>query len=144
MKTAFHKNFHLIDKIPPAKDANTKMFIIDSWKPSSDIYLIGCAIGLLCLKTESFELYCVVSKNPELKPEKYLVGLKKDWLFYQHRDVYSYSSGINDLISYHFLPEGCGFFIKKGESIYIKGGVMNLSKSLMYYDILCNLYFVRL
>src|SRR3990167_10257307 len=144
MKEVFHKNFHILESVEPGKGNRKRMFILDTWKPPQDIWLIGCAIGLLCIKSDNFEIYLAVSKNPELEPIKYLVGLKKDWLFYQQRDVYSYSSGINDLISYHFLPEGCGFFIKKGESIYIKGGVMDLSKSLMYYDILCNLYFVRL
>lgn len=99
-------------------------------------------MGLLCLKSDNFELYCVVSKNPCLIPKKYLIGLKKDWLFYQQRDVYIYSSGINDLLSYHFLPEGCGFLIKKGEPVYIKAGVINLTDKVMWYDILCNLYYV--
>ena len=144
MKEVFHKNFHILERVEPGEGKRKRMFIMATWRPKQDIWLIGTAIGLLCCKSDNYEIYLAVSKNPSLEPRKFLVGLKKDWLFYQQRDVYSYSSGINDLISYHFLPEGCGFFIKKGESIYIKGGVMNLSKSLMYYDILCNLYFVRL
>lgn len=142
MKQVYHKNFHVLEHVPADKDKSIRMFVLDTWKPPQDIWLIGCAIGLLCLKTENFEIYLVVSKNPSLRPKKYLVGLKKDWLFYQQRDVYTYSSGINDLISYYFLPENCGFLIKKGEPLYIKVAAMNLTEKPMAYDALCNLYYL--
>jgi len=141
MKEVFHKNFHILERVEPGEGKRKKMFILDTWKPEQDIWLIGCAIGLLCVKSENFEIYLAVSKNPELEPRRCLVGLKKDWLFYQQRDVYTYSTGINDLVSYHFLPEGHGFLIKKGEPIYIKVGAVNLTIEPREYDAFCNLYY---
>ncbi len=142
MKEVLHKNFHIIEEgIMPSKNRKGKVFILDAWKPSQDIYLIGCAMSLLCIKTDFTELYIAVSKNPELEPLKYFVGLKKDWLFYQQRDVYTYSTGINDLVSYHFLPNEHGFLIKKNEPLYIKVGVLNLNNKPIAYDAFCNLYY---
>lgn len=141
MKEVLHKNFHILESVPPGEGNRKKMFILEAWKPPQDIWLIGCAIGLLCVKSDNFEIYLAVSKNPELEPRKYLVGLKKDWLFYQQRDVYTYSTGINDLMSYQFLPEGHGFLIKKDEPIYIKVGAVNLTIGPAEYDAFCNLYY---
>ena len=81
MKEVFHKNFHILESVESGKGNRKRMFILDTWKPPQDIWLIGCAIGLLCIKSDNFEIYLAVSKNPELEPIKYLVGLKKDWLF---------------------------------------------------------------
>ena len=142
MKQVLYKNFHIIEDILPAKGEETqKMFILDTWKPPQDIYLVGCAIGLLCFKSDHFEIYLAVSKNPELSPKEFFVGLKRDWLFYQQRDVYTFSTGINDLVSYHFLPEGCGFLIKRDEPLYIKVGALNPTRKRMKYDAFCNLYY---
>ena len=139
MDKVLHKNFHILAELQA--DERKKIFILDTWKPSKDIYLIGCAIGLLCLKSDYTEVYLAVSKNSALKPEKYFIGLKKDWLFYQQRDVYGPSTGINDLVSYHFLPGGNGFLIKKNKPLYIKVGVFNGNNRPMAYDAFCNLYY---
>jgi hypothetical protein len=139
MNEILHKNFHILEELS-AKERK-KIFILNVWKPPKNIYLIGCAIGLLCLKSDYTEVYLAVSKKPTLKPEKYFIGLKKDWLFYQQRDVYGPSTGINDLVNYHFLPNEQGFLIKKNEPLYIKVGVFNGNNRPMVYNAFCNLYY---
>ncbi|OHB76875.1 MAG: hypothetical protein A2Z34_02875 [Planctomycetes bacterium RBG_16_59_8] len=141
MKELFHKNFHIIEKLPAGIEKRKRIYILDTWKPDRDIWLVGCAIGLLCCKSDNYELYLAVSKTPELEPQEFFVGLKKEWLFYQQRDVYTSSTGINDLVSYHFLPEGHGFLIGKGEPLYIKVGAINFMKEDLEYDAFCNLYY---
>lgn len=140
MEKVLHKNFHIIKKLKPGK---SEAYILAKWKPDKDIWLFGAAIGLLCCKNNNFELYLAISKNSQLKGEysEFFVPLKKDWLFYQQRDVYGNSDGINDLVSYHFLPEGKAFFIKKGETIYIKVGALNKVNKALEYDAFCNLYY---
>ena len=117
------------------------MYILDTWIPDQDIWIIGCAIGLLCCKADNYEIYLAVSRNPELEPSKFLVGLKRDWIFYQQRDVYAYSTGINDLVSYQWLPTNSGVLVKKGEPIYIKVGAVNLMINALEYDAFCNIYY---
>ena len=80
MQEVFHKNFHILEKVPTGKGERKRLFILDTWEPEQDVWLIGCAIGLLCCKTDNYEIYLAVSRNPELEPRKFLVGLKKDWL----------------------------------------------------------------
>lgn len=139
-----HNNFHILEKIKPGVE---KAFILSTWKPEKDIYIIGAAIGLLCIKSTGFELYLSISKSPQTGPTGkaskscFLLGLKKDWLFYQQRDVYTYSTGINDLMSYEFLPSNHGFLIKQGEPIYIKVGVVNGTRKTLEYDAFCNIYY---
>lgn len=142
MKEVLHKNFHVIEDIEPGEGKRKKCYILETWKPDRDIYIIGCAMGLLCYKADCYEIYIAISKDPKLEPTKCLVGMKKDWLFYQQRDVYTYSSGINDLMNYQWLPEGCGFLVKKGEPIYIKVGAVNLMINKLGYDAFCNIYYV--
>ncbi len=143
MQEVFHHNFHVLEKIEPGEGKRKKMFVGETWTPDEDIWLIGAAIGLLCVKSDNFEIYLAVSRNPELEPRKFLVGLKRDWLFYQQRDVYTGSSGISDLMSYNFLPPGCGFLVRKGEPIYIKVGAVNLMINPGEYDAFCNLYYTK-
>jgi hypothetical protein len=138
VKRTEHKNFHILKKLKPGEQ---HLYILATWKPKQDIWIHGVAMGLLCIKNDNYEVYLAISKSPQLTPKKFFLGLKKDWLFYQQRDVYTYSSGINDLVSYHFLPEGQGFFIKKGEPLYIKVGALNLTKKSYEYDAFCNIYF---
>lgn len=138
LKQTQHKNFHVIRKLKPGEQ---QVYILAKWRPPQDIWVIGTAIGLLCIKTNYYEIYLAISRNPQLEPKKFFVGLKKDWLFYQQRDVYTSSSGINDLVSYHFLPESHGFFVKKGEPLYIKVGAINLTKKALEYDAFCNIYY---
>lgn len=78
MKEVLHKNFHILEKVLTGKGNRKRMFILDTWKPEYDIWLIGCAIGLLCCKSDNYEIYLTVSKSPELEPRKFLLGLKKD------------------------------------------------------------------
>ena len=133
-----HKNFHTLKKLEPGEQ---QVYILETWKPKKDIWITGASIGLLCCRNEHYEIYLAVSRNPQLDPKKFFVGLKKDWLFYQQRDVYTYSTGINDLMSYHFLPAGQGFLIKKGEPVYIKVGAVNATKKALKYDAFCNIYY---
>ena len=143
MNEVFHQNFHILERVEPGKDNRKRLFVLKEWRPEEDIWLIGVAFGLLCVKTDNYEIYMAVSRNPNLEPRKFLVGMKTDWLFYQQRDVYGPSSGINDLMSYHFLPEGCGFLIKAGEPLYIKVAAVNLMINPGEYDAFCNLYYLR-
>jgi len=138
IKKIQHKNFHTLKSI---KAGEKQVYILKKWKVSKDLYIIGASIGLLCLKNSYSEIYLAISKNPQLNPKRYFIGLKKDYLFYQQRDVYTYSSGIKDLVDYQFLPAGSGFFIKKGETIYIKVGAINLEEKPLKYDAFCNIYY---
>jgi len=142
MEKALHKNFHVLKKL---NSGQRHLYILAKWKPTKDVWLFGAAIGLLCCKNDNFELYLAISKNPTSKIKgrlnKFFVGLKKDWLFYQQRDVYGHSNGINDLVSYHLLPQGKAFLIKKGETIYIKVGALNKTNRALEYDAFCNLYY---
>jgi len=140
MEDIKHKNFHVIKKLKPNEH---EVYILDTWRPLHDIWVVGAAIGLLCCKNSNYELYLAISRSSQLEPKKFFVGLKKDWLFYQQRDVYTYSSGINDLISYQFLPQGYGFLIKKGEPLYIKVGAANFTKKSLEYDAFCNIYYKK-
>jgi len=133
-----HKNFHKIDKLKPGEK---KLYVLSKWKPKKDIWVTGAAIGLLCIKNEYCEIYLCISKSPKLEPKNYFIGLKRDFMFYQQRDVYAFSDGINDLIDYTFLPDRQGFFIKKGETIYVKVGAINLTKKPLVYDAFCNVYY---
>lgn len=138
MQETKHKNFHIIEKLKPNEQ---KVYVLETWKPEQDIWITGAAIGLLCCKSKHYEIYLAISRNPNLEPKKFFIGLKKDWLFYQQRDVYTYSDGINDLVSYHFLPQGQGFLIKKEEPLYIKVGAINGTKKALEYDAFCNIYY---
>jgi hypothetical protein len=138
LKETKHKNFHILRKLKPGQQ---EVYILATWKPQEDIWITGAAISLLCFKNDFYEVYLAISRNPQLKPKKFFVGLKKDWLFYQQRDVYTYCTGINDLVSYHFLPEGQGFLIKKGQPVYIKVGAVNLTQKTYEYDAFCNIYY---
>ena len=135
-----HKNFHIIDDLASHEK---KAFILEEWKPEQDIYIIGAQLGLLCYKNDHSEIYIAVSKNPEINNEKYFLSFKRDYLFYAQRDVYAYSTAPNDLTSEIFLPSGHGFFIKKGEPIYIKAGALNSTDKDIKYDVFCNLYYTE-
>ena len=137
-----HKNFHIVEKLEAKGGDNERQFILETWNPESDSWLVGCAIGLLCQRSESMEMYLAVSKDPSVgEGQDFFVNFKKDWLFYQQRDVYTYSTGINDLVSYHFLPAESGFLIKQGDPLYIKVGALNLGSEDRAYDAFCNLYY---
>jgi len=142
MRSLRHVNFHTLRRVLPGKGNRKQMFILAEWRPKKDIHLVGASIGLLCEKSDQFELYLAISQNPTLRPRKYLVGLKRDWLFYAQRDVYTYSTGPGDLMSHQFLPSGYGFLIKAGQPVYIKVGVVNLTINPLAYDAFCNLYYV--
>lgn len=143
MTPVLNHNVHIIETVPPGKGRRKKMFILEKWVPDRDIYLVGCTAGLLCEKSDSFELYLAVSRSRALTPRKYLVGLKRNWIFYFQRDVYTFSTGINDLTSSQFFPAGYGVLIKKGQPVYIKVGVVNLMINPTAYDAFCNLYYVE-
>ena len=140
MIEARHKNFHTLKILKPNEK---QIYILKTWRPKRDIWITGASIGLLCTKNDEFEIYLAVSKSKELLPKKYFIGLKKDWLFYQQRDVYTHSTGIDELVSYHFLPSGQGFLVKKGEPIYIKVGAVNLTTKKLAYDAFCNIYYTH-
>lgn len=128
------------------------MYILATWRPRYNIWIIGCQIGLLCVKSDSMEIYLAVSRSRRLTPRKYLVGLKQNYLFYAQRDVYGFSTGPQDLTQETFLPDSCGFFVRAGKPIYIKVGAVNLTGTNassidpegreMVYDAFCNLYYV--
>ncbi len=139
MKNVLTKNFHIIERL---KSRKTRLFIMATWRPDRDIYIIGASIGLLCCKSDLYEIYLCISRSPRLTPKKFFVGLKKDYLFYGQRDVYTYSTGLRDLVDYIFLPEGCGFLIKKNTPLYIKVGAWNGSNEDLEYDAFCNIYYV--
>lgn len=141
MKEVLHKNFHTLRQVPTGKPGRKQMFILDTWKPKQNVWIIGCQVGLLCFRSDNMELYLAVSRNNKLTPEKYFVGLKQDYLFYAQRDVYTFSTAPGDLTQETFLPAGYGFFVKKGEPIYIKVGVLNLTSTDMAYDAFCNIYY---
>jgi hypothetical protein len=138
MKNVLTKNFHTIERLRPNQK---KVYILATWRPKKDIYLIGASIGLLCCKSDFYEIYLSISKSPRLTPKKFFVGLKKDYLFYGQRDVYTYSTSIKDLVDYIFLPEGHGFFIKKNTPLYIKVGAHNGTQKSIEYDAFCNIYY---
>ena len=74
MKEVFHKNFHILERVEPGEGKRKRKFIMATWRPKQDIWLIGTAIGLLCCKSDNYEIYLAVSKNPSLEPRKFLVG----------------------------------------------------------------------
>ena len=43
MKKVFHKNFHVLERVEPGRGKRKKMFILDTWRPKQDIWLIGAA-----------------------------------------------------------------------------------------------------
>lgn len=70
MKEIQHKNFHTIRTLKPG---NKVIYILASWTPNRDIWIVGCAIGLLCSKRDHFEIYLSVSKNPQLQPYSFIL-----------------------------------------------------------------------
>lgn len=144
MKEVLTRTFHHIEKLSHEEGQRDRLFILDAWRPERDVWLTGCAIGLLCSKSDNMELYLAVSRSDELRAEeRYFLGLKQDWMFYQQRDVYAASTGINDLVNYHFLPEGQGFLVRQGDPVYIKVGALNLDTKPRAFDAMCTLYYLQ-
>ena len=143
-------SFHTLKKI---RDYSMHLYIGDVWKPDREIFIIGATIGLLCLATNRGEVYLSISRNPHpLDPKTgkvvgeggFLVGLKKNFLFYLQRDQRWVPSGPDDLTRDIFLPSGSGFYVAPNEPIYFKCGAVNKSGRSFVYDIMAQLYWIEI
>jgi len=114
MAEVFTKNFHIVEK---AKPHSCKSFVLAKWEPETEHRIIGVQFGLLCILGIDWELYINVSRTPNLKPQKFFVGLKKEYLFYAQRDAYHKPSGINDILVTEFLPCGSFFVVSKDNPV---------------------------
>ncbi|GEM_PF-2788827 len=134
------KCFHTIDV---AKKRTAKTYILETWRPNRDIHIIGAFMGLLCVKEAQgdFELYISITRKKIGRFEPYFVNMKKDFLFYMQRDVYTYCTGPNDLTQTIFLPPGDYFYIKKGQPVYVNVGYGNGCGEDYAYDAFANLYY---
>jgi len=143
-------SYHTIKKI---SDYSMHLYIGGVWRPDREVFIIGATIGLLCLATNRGEVYCSISRSPyPLDPKTnkpvekagFLVGLKKNFLFYLQRDQRWVPSGPNDLTRDIWLPSGSGFYVAKDEPIYIKCAAVNKSGRAFAYDIMATLYWVEI
>lgn len=133
-------SWHTIKKINNRK---SHIYIGHIWKPDRHIFIIGATLGLLCHTTNRAEMYLSISRNSNLEPKAYWVGLKKGFLFYLQRDQRQEPQGPDDLTRDTFLPSGSGFLVKSGEPIYFKCGAMCKAGRESAYDIFATLYFTE-
>lgn len=133
-------SFHTIRKIGNRK---SHIYIGKVWKPDRHIFIIGATMGLLCHTTNRAEMYLSISRNDNLEPRGYWVGLKKNFLFYLQRDQRTEPGSPDDLTRDVFLPSGSGFQVASGEPIYFKCGAMNKSGRMSCYDIFATLYYIE-
>ena len=144
MKEVFTTNFHILEEAP---FRSKRAFLLGTFAPEREVYVIGASLGLLCLKVrkeeETFESYISASRSPELPPEDdiYFVTLKKDYIFYAQRDVYGEVKGIHELTKEVFFPDGHGVKCSRKQPLYIKVGYVNNLYYPMPYDAFINLYY---
>ncbi len=140
MAKLYTKNFHIMEPIQP-RDGQ-RCFILGTWKPQSEVRLIGVQFGLLCEKGNGTEIYICVSYNDCHDSKDNFKTLKVDYLFYAQRDAYQEPPGIADILSWQMLPQGDYFPVSKGKPVYIKVGIVS-PKTSQKYDAFVNLYYEK-
>ena len=118
------------------------------FRPLSDVKVIGAMIGLLTLENKrhandgSVELYAAITYN-QARPSKarWWAQLKRDFLFYSQRDIYSEPTAPDDLSRYTWLPAGCYFAATPDKPLYIVIGATNSLNWDTIYDAFGCIYY---
>jgi hypothetical protein len=131
-----------------AAGKNTEVaYRLATFKPEREARIIGATLGLLTFSIGDHsegcvELYVAVTYN-QSRPSRYRnwVQLKRDFLFYSQRDVYTEPTSPNDLVVNTFLPAGNFFAAGPERPVNVYAGALNSLPRGTLYDVFGCIYY---
>jgi hypothetical protein len=142
----FH--FHTMRNLKASQGKNTEVaYRLATFRPEREAKIIGATLGLLTCSIDDHrkgcvELYVAVTYN-QARPSRYRnwVQLKRDFLFYSQRDVYTEPTSPNDLVMNTFLPAGHYFLAGPDRPVNVYAGALNSLPWDTLYDVFGCIYY---